>query len=367
MFKRVVQLLLIAVLMAPAINANAEGESNKSGFVGVGARFAWNNYKTPVLAYTHDPGQTMEAYGGPNLAGEFHWGVVRQLVLSLALDFGYFQHLVFPFPESSDNIESGKATFFTFGALIGAKYYLWMPKSGKAVLTLHLGVGKYFTTVDNGDQMPGEDDATYNEFQRQKSVIKDLASPIVLQFAVGAEFFATDSFSIGADILGIRFAFSSSDEGQAAGAWTGEQKLVSLYVYSAITLNFNLASTGGGKRKAKVEEEADWGTGGWAPDETKSDGWGESAAQQPPPPAPQAQPQPQPQTQPGQTPQPGYQQQPSPPPAGGSGGWSSTTPPPPPPPPPAPEPLPAPKKKRKAVKPRKAAPADQPPPPPPGY
>ncbi|MCP4600535.1 MAG: hypothetical protein GY847_08390 [Proteobacteria bacterium] len=356
MSKRFIQLLVAVVLLLPAAQSEA--------FVGVGARFAWDNYKKPILVYsgTNNPGYDVADYGGPNLTGAFHWGITDRLVLTVSLDLGFFSHKIYPFPTSNpDDVYEVKATFFTFGALLGAKFYFWDPKAGEAVLYLHGGFGKYFSKCGNDDaltQITDEDEFIEEQakIDNEIDIVGGLASPWVIQLAIGAEFFATKSFSVGADILGIRFALSKGSGGQGDGRWSGEQNMLSFYIYSAITMSFNLSAGESSEDDEEDDEEDSWTQpaqqqqsdqqswgGGGGGSGSGSGSWGATPA-----PAPAAQPQPAP----------------------AQSGWNSE----PLPPPPEPEePPPPPAKKRASSKKASSKKASSkkasspPPPPPPGY
>jgi hypothetical protein len=283
-----------------------------------------------VLAYSNDagtfPAYDINAYGGPNLGGEFHWGLTRKFVLTAALDFGYFSHTIFPYPsEDEDQASEIKAHYMSFGLGIGAKLYFWEPKASEAVLYGILGVGKYFAVCGNNDQLlqydPDDDEdalaAAQDAINKEADIIAGLASPFVVQLGIGAEFFATESFSIGADLLGIRLAFSKADVGQAeAGgmaeaAWSGEQKLLSIYIYSALTMTFNLTAGEGRKAEPEAaegegegegwqqESGESWGTGGdWGAGAAKpapaNEGWGAAPTPTPAPAPPKPAPTPSP-------------------------------------------------------------------------
>ncbi len=343
MFRKITIGLVAAALVMLSAGQSRAGDDDE-GFVGVGANFSWNDFKRPMLSYEGAdvaPARTSMAFDSPNFGGAFHWGITNQLVLTGTVDFGFFTHTVYPYPEKgAGDIDSFSANFWQVGVLIGAKYFFSQPEEGGVNLYLTAAVGKYFAgagsngkasqnrdalksafydedscnwdTCDSDDEKlddddlddewedfidsdPGEDmwdDAGDDDSDAQNSIdaelkmIGKLSSPLVVQVGVGAEFFATDTFSIGADILGLRFTFASADVGKVdgtsvasgTGAWTGEQKIINLYVYSGLTMNFNLTSGAGDSGKKKGKEEgapADdgWGApagGGGATD----DGWG---------------------------------------------------------------------------------------------
>jgi hypothetical protein len=377
---------------ALAVLISGQAWAGDDGFVGVGAHFTWDNYKTPILDTAGadvSPEYSSLDYGSPNFGGAFHWGVTGRLVLTLTLDFGFFNHTIYPYPDSgSANIQSVTTNFWQIGAMVGAKFYFKKPEAGSVALYLSGAVGAYFagtknkggtsknrnsikaawfdeddcdtypdTCDDDGEKLDEDDlEDAWVEYvedgdgedaweaaedadkaiDKKMEMIGDLSSPFVFQVAIGAEFFATDTFSIGADILGLRFAYAHSDVGKVNGtdigtaAWTGEQKYVNFYVYSALTMNFNLSGGGGGKAQKKDEEpppaDDGWGTpaaGGTGTTAPANDGWGGggwgggggwSTGPAAPAPAPAPAPVPAPAPAPAPTPAPGGDIPPPPPP-----------------------------------------------------
>ncbi|MDJ0762277.1 MAG: hypothetical protein QNJ97_04740 [Myxococcota bacterium] len=309
MISRAIPWVLGVGLLLPAVSSVAEG-----GGLGVGARFTWNNYKKPVLAYSEtegvNPGADINAFGSPNLGGEFHWRLNRQFVILASLDFGYFSHSVWPYPsENADDVLKIKNNYFSLGFLLGLKYYFWKPSPKEAVLYATIGGGKYFTSVKNNDPAnyldTDEANVEWNVIQKKAEMIGDLASPIVAQLSIGAEFFATQSFSVGADLLGIRFGFANSNVGQSASGteldqatWSGQQSILSLYVYSALTMTFNFTGGSEGESESLEEEivppaSEDWSeSSGWEtstqPAPANNTGWSSGASSELPPPPPDA-------------------------------------------------------------------------------
>ncbi|MCK9462474.1 MAG: hypothetical protein M0R80_22865, partial [Proteobacteria bacterium] len=314
-------------LAAAALAILAAGPAHAGdGFVGVGAHFTWDNYKQPIMSTSGvDAGDTSTllsstSYGSPNFGGALHWGITRKFILTATLDFGFFSHRVFPFPGvNGDNVRASTTNFWQVGAMIGAKYLFRDPEPGKVSLYLSGAVGAYFagasvkggsskyrnalksdfydpescdiaaSCTDEADpvKLEGDDlDDAWKDWaddsdewetsvaqdkavDRELEMIGDLASPFVFQIAIGAEFFATDVFSIGADILGLRFAFAKSDVGEAkdldysatGAAWSGEQRYINFYIYSALNMSFNL--TGGGQVSKEPEAKPGEGDPGW--------------------------------------------------------------------------------------------------------
>lgn len=267
------------LLLSPAANA-------KDGLFGLGARFAWENYRTPILIQVDDSLSDVSSLHKTNFGGDFQIRPIERLAISLALDMGFSKYSVRPYVSGSEPEISAKC--FSFGFLLGLKFYVIEPKVKKAALYLKLDGGKYFAKIKNNAS------SLYPALAYQLSMLTDLASPLVFQFAIGAEFFAARSFSVGADVLGVRFSYSKGDTGSGDSAtWTGDQKLLNFALYSALTLNFGFYksdpspagmnkgasdgwgdSSGGG---ASAGVNAGWGT---AP-APANDGWGAAPASSP--------------------------------------------------------------------------------------
>ncbi len=307
MRKTITAVLGVVLFVLSSVEANAD-----EGFIGAGVRFAWNNSKDPIMVYDGmgqgAPGLSSLDYGGPKFGAAVHWGVTNQLVLTLAADFGYFHHTVYPYPETSSMHfrSSVKSEFYTIGGLLGVKYYFVDPEADRAVLYLAVGVGACFSGAGStanvqdarhqvrlewNEEYPNRDDNDFqdaiagdsdyedhweddwedaekadedaqNVLDAQLEMVGDLASPLLFQAAFGIEFFATKGFSIGADIFGVRFAFASADVGKISGsdintaAWTGDQRYINLFLYSAVTMNFNFYL--GGTTSSAQEQQEDW-------------------------------------------------------------------------------------------------------------
>ncbi len=280
------KMLMSAIVMLFVLQAGQA--SAKEGLFGAGARFTWDNYKAPLLVQ-RDPatGENIEPnkFGSPSFAGEFHVIPIDRLVISLSLDVGMMSYKVFPFQTGDAETEYEiKATYFTFGFLLGAKFYIIEPTPKKATLYVFLGGGKYFSKLKNDD--PNADATLDAELE----AVGKLASPTVIKLALGAEFFVTNGFSVGADILGFRINFASYDNsglGAMASSYSGEQKYMSFSIYSALTMNFGFSGKGGkSKDKDWESDEEAWsgggstegsataGEGATAGDAGGDDGWG---------------------------------------------------------------------------------------------
>ena len=285
MARKIPLLLIISLIfILPAIQANAQDQ-----LFGAGIRFAWDNYSKPVLV--HDSGYSEgtsaiedDAFGGPTFGGEFQVRPISRLSVGLGIDMGLAKHTIYQNTGAETDLNS-EASFFKFGFLIGVKFYVIEPQVKKAALYLHLAGGKYFAKAKNElvNDTENYTDAQALAMQGQLDAVSGLNSPVVIQFAVGAEFFVADCFAIGADILGFKMGISKASIGELpeGGMWSGDHKLFTMSIYSALTMNF-----GFGKAKKKgggsTAEEDGWGgAGGGGGAATSNDnadkGWGGSS------------------------------------------------------------------------------------------
>lgn len=252
----------------------------KDGLFGVGVRFAWENYKTPILIQpaSVDTGVDVSAINKTNFGGDFQLKPIDRLAITLALDLGYSKYTVHPYMTGEELAVS--ASYVSFGFLLGVKFYVIEPAPKKATLYLKLDGGKYIAKAsNNASSQTGNEELAF-----QLAMLGDLSAPLVFQFAVGAEFFAAKSFSVGADILGLRMAYSKGDNGQSdiAGVWSGTQKLMTFSIYSALTLNFGFYK-GESSKSSDEEGREDIGAGadGWGASSNGAaagDGWGSGGA-----------------------------------------------------------------------------------------
>jgi hypothetical protein len=274
------------------------GYANAGVELGLGAEFAWDNYKRALMTYdTSDAPNTMASidYSSPRFGGEFQLHMLqKRMVLAFDMDMGIFTHTVYPFVNNSNELTDVKFIKFAMG--INLKFHFIQPETKKASPYVFVGLGKVFGKADATlKEGTTEEDAA--AFNAQLEMMGKLSSPFYVQFGIGAEFFAADAFSIGADIFGFRMEMASVDVGQIPSGkaeYSGSQKYLNLYMYSSLNINF----TFGGRKKAKKEDkkEDESADDGWGTPDSSNDGWGTPAATPvagsnswgtpPPPPAP---------------------------------------------------------------------------------
>jgi hypothetical protein len=207
----------------------------------------WNpvNYTKPVSA-------TMGGPNGPTATPLAGWQTTSldnnfglffldgRLGVQLGLDVGYGSATK---EATGLNVDM---SYTQFGFSIGGKFYILAPKASRVSPYVALDFFKYFASVTTNDMTVPNDQAGY---------IAGLSSPLGVNAAFGAEYFFTPAFSLGAEVLGLRFAYSEGDY-TIAGGFGGDNKLTAknMYVtfYTGISLNYRFAIAG----SVRVKEEA---------------------------------------------------------------------------------------------------------------
>ena len=155
-----------------------------------------------------------------------------RLGFQLSLDLGYGSATKDATGANSD------MSYTQFGFSIGGKFYITPPRGGHVSPYVLLDFFKYFATVSTNDKTVPDDQAGY---------IAGLVSPLGIDAALGAEYFFTPSFSIGAEVVGLKFAYSEGDY-TLAGGFGGDTKVTAknmyLTFYTGISLNYRFAISG---------------------------------------------------------------------------------------------------------------------------
>src|SRR5262249_6430555 len=115
----------------------------------------------------------------------------------VGLDVGYSQKKM-----TGSAATDSDMSFTQFGFSLGAKYYVLTPKRERVTPYLLLDFYKYFASVSTSDKTVTNDQAGF---------IAGLVSPLGIDFALGAEYFVTPGFSVGAEVLGLKFAYSQGE------------------------------------------------------------------------------------------------------------------------------------------------------------
>jgi hypothetical protein len=242
---------LAAVGLVLGLSSPANADFN----IAVGLKWAPFRYTTAVGAGTDTstgsapvPGQWYNATGG-DLYGN-HWQTTsldnyigffftEQLGIQLSLDLGYANH-----NNDTGGNNNFSTSYFQFGFGLGFKAYFNRPTRERVSPYILLNFFKYFASVSTNDPGITNDIA---------SAIASFHAPIGADIAFGAEYFFTTSFSLGAEVLGLRIAHVSGDVpgGNGNRINTGENYFT---LYTAISLNYRFLATA---RVYTYEEEED--------------------------------------------------------------------------------------------------------------
>jgi len=196
--------------------------------VAVGLKYAPVNYTTPVS--TTGVGNATPLAGWNTTALNNYFGLFfldGRLGVQLSLDLGYSSR----HDDSGVMVGNQDLTYTQFGFAVGGKYYLTKLHAGKVAPYVYLDFYKYFASISTSSTVP----KGYENF------LAGLSSPLGINAAVGAEYFFTSGFSIGAEVLGLKYAFTE-------GSYTpGPAGLASLTIsqtnhyvtfYTGLSLNY---------------------------------------------------------------------------------------------------------------------------------
>lgn len=124
--------------------------------------------------------------------------------------------------ETDDNGDDPAFNYSHFGLELDAKYFFLAPRKEWIAPYVLVGVWKYFASVSDSE---ADDD--------QVEWVKDMASPWGFNLGLGVEYFFSQSFSLGAEVLGLRY-------GQAASSAVEDIAAKDRYIvlYTMLTLNF---------------------------------------------------------------------------------------------------------------------------------
>jgi hypothetical protein len=201
----------------------------------VGVKWLPVNYTTPVSASVNGLNGGVTPLSGwnttsiNNYAGAFI--LDGRLGFTLGLDLGY---------SSCSGVGCVRNTltqnlnlsFVQFGLAIGSKYYLLKPRGGHVAPYVLFDFFKYFAVVstDSGAAKGTEE------------ILGGLASPLGVDAAVGVEYFFTRGFSLGAELLGLKYSYSSGSASLATSGFGGSMNATTTnqYVtfYTGISLNY---------------------------------------------------------------------------------------------------------------------------------
>jgi hypothetical protein len=210
--------------------------------VGVGTEECCTNVPNTLTNTKSVPGQW---YGGPS-SSMYGWQstsldnyiaffFTEQIGLQLSLDFGWGSHN--NDTAANNTTFNFNTSYLQFGIGIGGKFYLNRPTAQRVSPYILVNFFKYFATVSSNDPLVTNDIVT---------AIAAFHAPIGFDLAFGAEYFFTTSFSIGAEVLGLRFAHVGATFNQPAMGVPSVQASVSenyFTLYTGISLNYRFLAT----------------------------------------------------------------------------------------------------------------------------
>ncbi len=232
---------LLTALAALGLVAATAGSAHADFNIATGLKWVPLRYTFPAGAGTDAgnmsssvPGQFYNGTAGliygwqtTSLDNYLAFFPVEQVGIQLSLDLGYASH-------NNDTTNAGQfsTSYFQIGVGLGAKFYLNTPARERVSPYLFVNLFKYFASISTNDPSITNDVAT---------AIAGFHSPVGADVAFGAEYFFTTSFSLGAEVLGLRFAHVQGEIPIPGGrVSTGENYLT---VYTGISLNYRFLAT----------------------------------------------------------------------------------------------------------------------------
>jgi hypothetical protein len=211
--------------------------------IAIGLRWNPLNYTTPVSTTGANNATPLTGWNTTNLNNYFGMFFLDgRLGFQVGLDLGYSSR-----HDETSGIGAGDLSYTQFGFSVGGKWYITRPRGQHVSPYLYLDFYKYFASVSTSATIP----KGYDGF------LASLASPLGIDLAGGAEYFFTPAFSLGAEILGLKYAFTTgSYPTNPNGIGGGEISETNHYVtfYTGLSLNYRFGITVK-ERVRETEEE----------------------------------------------------------------------------------------------------------------
>jgi hypothetical protein len=192
----------------------------------IGVKWAPVNFTQPVSTTgAGTPNQVLSGWSSTALNNNFGLFILDgRLGFQLGLDLGYSSR-----HDETTGLSKTDLSFTQFGFSLGSKYYLTRPRAHHVSPYLFVDFYKYFASVSTSSMVP----------KGYEGFIGGLASPLGIDLAFGAEYFFTAGFSLGAEVLGLKYAYTEGDFGGTATG-IGKVSETNHYVtfYTGLTLNY---------------------------------------------------------------------------------------------------------------------------------
>jgi hypothetical protein len=168
-----------------------------------------------------------------------------QVGILLSLDMGYSSfHVDGQTPQGPAGMPRD-VSYFQFGFAIGGKFYLTRPTGLRVSPYLYVDLFKYFVSISDNTPMINNDGVAAQA---------GLHAPVGGDLAFGAEYFFTNSFSLGAEVIGLRFAYTEGDYSPNPNLHLTEKDWYFTF-YTAITLNYRFLASASVRLEADVEAD----------------------------------------------------------------------------------------------------------------
>ncbi len=218
----------------------------------VGVKWLPASYTTPISPGLDASGNKLAPLSGFNTTNlnNYIGGFILdgRLGFTLGLDFGYSQHTI---PQTMTM--STDESFVQFGLSLGSKYYLLKPRAGRVAPYVIFDFFKYFATVSSS--------VTTTPVKNSTDFLAGLASPLGIDAAVGCEYFFTNAFSVGGELLGLKYSYASGSQPIGGGFMSSSITTSTQYVtfYAGFTLNYRweIGRTWKVREPGDAEEPAD--------------------------------------------------------------------------------------------------------------
>ena len=237
---------LLAALFALALPSAARADF----VVATGVRWNPINYTMPIstsgVGSTTNLGFNSGGFNFTNLNNYFGMFFLDgRLGFHLSLDVGYSSR-----HDEMSAAMTSDLSFTQIGFALGGKWYMTKPQGGHVSPYLYLDFYKYFALVSSSATLPKD----YEGF------VGGLMSPLGIDVAFGAEYFFTPAFSLGAEVLGLRYAYTYGEYSPVAGLATStiSETNHTITLYTGLTLNYRFeVKVAARVREASGDEEED--------------------------------------------------------------------------------------------------------------
>jgi hypothetical protein len=185
-----------------------------------GVKWLPANYTMPVSTTGVGMTAPLQGWNTGNLNGYLGFFFLDGRVgFQIGLDLGYSS-------LKNGGVLSESLSYTQFGFSVGGKFYMRKPDAQKVAPYVFIDFYKYFANISTSDKVPDG----YTGF------LAGQVSPLGFDLAVGAEYFFTRGFSIGAEIFGLRYGFTTASYSPPGGDVSATQHYLSFY--SGLSLNY---------------------------------------------------------------------------------------------------------------------------------